>query len=120
MDATLEEIDTEFSKYGMIDQSTDGSKRIKMYMDDDGNFKGEALVIYFKKASVNIAIDMADDYWFRPGSAQKIFVKEADPSYKRHQDGKEIKMVRKDKKANERNRAELNRYLIHPLYCWPC
>lgn len=111
LDATLEEVDTEFSKYGVIDQSTDGSKRIKMYEDDNGSFKGEALVIYFKKASVAMAIKMADDYWFRPGDTQKIMVKEADMSYKRHQDGNEVKLVRKDKKANERNRAELNRKL---------
>ncbi|KAH7130654.1 nuclear mRNA splicing factor-associated protein [Dendryphion nanum] len=111
LDTKLEEIETEFSKYGVIDQGVDGSKRIKMYADEDGNFKGEALVIYFKKASVAMAINMADDYWFRPGDTQKISVKEADMSYKRHQDGKEVKLVRKDKKANERNRAELNRKL---------
>lgn len=111
LNATLQEIDDEFSKYGMIDQSPDGTKRIKMYADEDGEFKGEALIVYFKKDSVGMAVRMMDDSWFRPGEGPNIRVQEADMSYKKIQDGQEVskKLVRKDKKANERNRAEMNR-----------
>ena len=96
----------------MIDQSVDGSKRIKMYADDNGEFKGEALVIYFKKESVSMAIRMMDDSWFRPGIEDKIRVQAADLSYKKHQDAQEVKqgMVRRDRKANELNRARMNQY----------
>ena len=56
---------------------------------------------------------MMDEYYFRieDQSQGTIRVKEADFSYKKHKDGDEIasKLTRKDKKASERNRAELNR-----------
>lgn len=56
---------------------------------------------------------MMDDYWFRieDQSQGTIRVKEADFSYKRNKDGDQIasKLTRKDKKASERNRADLNR-----------
>jgi HIV Tat-specific factor 1 len=112
-DTNETEIEDEFKKYGIIDQGADGNKRIKMYKDDDGHFNGEALIVYFKKDSVDLAIRMMDEYYLRieDQSQGVIRVKEADFSYKKHKDGDEIKnqMSRKDKKASERNRAELNR-----------
>jgi HIV Tat-specific factor 1 len=110
-DATLDEIDIEFSKYGMIDQSVDGEKRIKMYTDDEGNFKGEALVVYFKKDSVAMAVKMMDDSWFRPGQGPNIRVQEADRSYKKTQDTDEVAkaLSRKQRKNHGLNRAEMNR-----------
>jgi len=101
----------------MIDQSTDGTSRIKMYADDKGDFNGEALIVYFKKDSVNMAITLQDDYPFRLGDeTSKTNVQEADMSYKKHTDGQEVKekLVRKDKKAAERHRAEMNRYVSIP------
>lgn len=59
------EIEEVFSKYGIIDQGADGNKRIKMYTDEEGKFNGEALIVYFKKDSIRLAIQMLDDYWFR-------------------------------------------------------
>ncbi|KAF3042244.1 hypothetical protein E8E11_000410 [Didymella keratinophila] len=109
------EIEEEFKKYGIIDQGADGNKRIKMYKDDEGNFNGDALIVYFKKDSVDLAIRMMDEYYFRieDQSQGVIRVKEADYSYKKNTDGEAIKnqLSRKDKKASERNRAELNRKL---------
>jgi len=84
-----------------------------MYKDDEGNFNGEALIVFFKAASIPLAIQMLDDYWFRIEEQNNgtIRVKEADFSYKRNKDADTIvsKMTRKDKKTSERNRAELNR-----------
>ncbi|KAH7080456.1 hypothetical protein BKA63DRAFT_407249 [Paraphoma chrysanthemicola] len=109
------EINEVFSKYGIIDQGADGNKRIKMYTDDEGEFNGEALIVYFKKDSIKLAIELLDDYFFRIEEQNKgtIRVKEADFSYKRNKDSEQIvsKMTRKDKKASERNRADLNRKL---------
>jgi len=114
-DTNEHEIEDTFKKYGIIDQGADGNKRIKMYKDEDGNFNGDCLIVYFKKDSVHLAIRMMDDYYFRieDQSQGTIHVKEADFSYKKHKDGDEIasKMTRKDKKTSERNRAELNRKL---------
>jgi HIV Tat-specific factor 1 len=107
------EIEEVFSKYGIIDQGADGNKRIKMYADNEGSFNGEALIVYFKKDSIDLAIQMMDDYFFRIEEQDKgkIRVKEADFSYKRNKDSEQIvsKLTRKDKKASERNRADLNR-----------
>lgn len=107
------EIHEVFKKYGMIDQGADGNRRIKMYTDEKGDFNGEALVVYFKPASITLAIQMMDDYYFRIEEQNNgtIGVKEADFSYKRNKDSDQIvsKMSRKDKKASERNRADLLR-----------
>ncbi|KAL1604459.1 hypothetical protein SLS59_003651 [Nothophoma quercina] len=114
-DTNETEIEDEFKKYGIIDQGADGNKRIKMYKDEEGNFNGDCLIVYFKKESVDLAIRMMDEYYLRieDQSQGTIRVKEADFSYKKHKDGDEIasKLTRKDKKASERNRAELNRKL---------
>ncbi|KAF3000131.1 hypothetical protein E8E13_004790 [Curvularia kusanoi] len=114
-DTNEHEIESEFKRFGIIDQGADGNKRIKMYKDEEGNFNGDCLIVYFKKDSVKMAINMMDDYYLRieDQSQGTIRVKEADFSYKKHKDGDEIasKMTRKDKKASERNRAELNRKL---------
>ncbi|PSN73048.1 U2 snRNP-associated protein Uap2 [Corynespora cassiicola Philippines] len=114
-DTTVKEIEDVFKKYGMIDQGVDGAPRIKLYRDDDGNFNGTALVVYFKKDSVDIAIRLMDDYEFRMGDRSNgtIRVQEADMSYKKTKDNDEAaaKMVRKDRKTAERNRAEMNRKL---------
>ena len=112
-DTNEEEIEETFKKYGIIDQGADGKKRIKMYLDEEGNFNGEALIVYFKKDSIDLAIKMMDEYYFRieDQSQGVIRVKEADFSYKRNKDGDDIasKLTRKDRKASERNRADLNR-----------
>ena len=106
LDTDEDEIQDAFKKYGIIDQGADGNPRIKMYADKDGNFTGEALIVYFKKQSIKIAIDMMDDYWFRVEEPErKIHVQEADTSFKRNKDGDQVvkKMTRQDRKANERN-----------------
>ena len=39
----------------------DGASRIKLYYDDEGRFKGEALVMYFKEGSVDLAVRLLDE-----------------------------------------------------------
>ncbi|KAJ5985499.1 hypothetical protein N7522_012695 [Penicillium canescens] len=68
LDATMEEINTVFKKFGLITEEIDtGKPRIKMYEDEAGNFKGDALVVYFRSESVDIAIQMLDETDFRYG-----------------------------------------------------
>jgi HIV Tat-specific factor 1 len=113
-DATFEEIAEEFGRAGgIIDIGVDEKPRIKMYTDDNGEFNGEALIVYFKADSVDLAILKMDDYSFRPGDFNNghIRVQAAEMNYKKNTDKEKIakKMDRKDRKAAERTRAELNR-----------
>lgn len=62
LDATADEIARVFSRYGVLLEDDNGKPRIKMYHDDKtGMFKGEALVVYFKPESVELAINMLDE-----------------------------------------------------------
>ncbi|CAI7631862.1 unnamed protein product [Penicillium bialowiezense] len=86
LDATKEEIRDLFAKYGVIAEEIDsGDAKIKMYHDADGNFKGEALVVYFRPESVSLAIEMLDETEFRFGVTAPggpMLVEVADYSYK--------------------------------------
>ncbi|KAL8295404.1 hypothetical protein RB597_008678 [Gaeumannomyces tritici] len=88
-DATLDEIAELFSrKCGVIAEEIDGNRpRIKMYTDADGNFKGDALIVFFKPQSVDMAIMLLDDTDFRFTSsgppAPRMRVQPADSSYKK-------------------------------------
>ena len=63
-----------------------------MYEDSEGQFKGEALVVYFRPESVDLAIQMLDDSDFRLGVVGpngKMRVQKADYSFKKQQDAPE-------------------------------
>lgn len=112
-DATFEEIEETFKKAGIIEQGVDGRSRIKMYSDENGDFSGDVLVVYFKRESIQQAILRLDGWEFRLGDQSNgvVKVQEADMSFKKVTDGEEVKktLVRKDRKAAERTRAELSR-----------
>ncbi len=89
LDATVDEVAELFSrKCGVIAEEIDsGRPRVKLYMDGDGNFKGDALIVFFKPQSVDMAIMLLDDTAFRFSSsglaAGKMRVQPADSSYKK-------------------------------------
>ncbi|KAL3962108.1 hypothetical protein ACCO45_003631 [Purpureocillium lilacinum] len=89
LDATVTEIHDLFSrKCGIIAEEIDsGAPRIKLYTDDAGQFKGDALVVFFKPPSVQMALTLLDDSDFRvlpSGKGEgRIRVQEADSSYKK-------------------------------------
>jgi HIV Tat-specific factor 1 len=115
LNATLEEIQDVFCKCGVIAEEIDsGRPRIKMYMDDEGKFKGEALVVYFRPESVNLAIQMLDDSNFRlgesgPNGPMKVQV--ADFSFKSQQDVPTTTSQRDKKKIVQRTQ-KLNRWVF--------
>ncbi|EPE03698.1 splicing factor u2af-associated protein 2 [Ophiostoma piceae UAMH 11346] len=89
-DATVDEVAELFSrKCGVIAEEIDsGRPRIKMYADSDGQFKGDALIVFFKPQSVEMAIMLLDDTEFRfeptPGEQpRRMHVQAADSSYKK-------------------------------------
>ncbi|PWN47371.1 hypothetical protein IE53DRAFT_390490, partial [Violaceomyces palustris] len=62
LDCTASEIASVFSRYGLLLEDDEGRPRIKLYHDQaTGAFKGEALVVYFKPESVQLAINLLDD-----------------------------------------------------------
>lgn len=99
----------------MIAEEIDsGRPRIKMYEDGQGQFKGDALIVYFRPESVNLAVQMLDDSDFRPGERGpdgKMRVQVADYSYKRQTEAPEKtksnkrdqqKIIKKTQKMNSR------------------
>lgn len=114
LDVEFDEIRDVFSKCGVIAEEIDsGRPRIKMYMDDDGNFKGEALVVYFRPESVNLAIQMLDETEFRlgaPGPLGPMKVQAADFSFKSQQDAPPKTNMRDKKKIIARTQR-LNKYV---------
>ncbi|KAL1961955.1 hypothetical protein VTN77DRAFT_736 [Rasamsonia byssochlamydoides] len=114
LDATFEEIRDVFCKCGVIAEEIDsGRPRIKMYTDEQGNFKGEALVVYFRPESVNLAIQMLDETDFRLGVAGPqgpMRVQAADFSFKSQQEAP-AKTSARDKKKIIRKTQKLNNKL---------
>ncbi|KAF4984178.1 hypothetical protein FZEAL_576 [Fusarium zealandicum] len=88
-DTTIEEVHELFSrKCGVVAEEIDsGAPRIKLYADLEGNFKGDALVVFFKPQSVEMAIMLLDDTDFRitaSGTREgRIRVQAAESSYKK-------------------------------------
>lgn len=123
LDATKEEIEEVFSRYGLIAESIDTEdKRVKMYTDDDGNFTGEALVIYYRPESVQLAINMLDDtdFNFRQGPNGKMKVQEADVSFKKHkaEDEGEKKEPKKQSRVDKETKQRYEKRQAQKLADW--
>lgn len=86
-DATIEEVHELFSrKCGVIAEEIDSGKpRIKLYTNEAGDFKGDALIVFFKAPSVDIAITLLDDTELRYGDKTRMKIQAADSSYKKVQ-----------------------------------
>lgn len=112
LDATFAEIRDLFSKCGVIAEEIDsGRERIKMYTDDNGAFKGEALVVYFRPESVNLAIQMLDDSDFRlgqTGPTGAMRVQAADFSFKSQREAP-VQSNNRDKRKIIARTQKLNR-----------
>jgi HIV Tat-specific factor 1 len=82
LDANIDEIHDVFKKYGIIEEDIHTNlPKIRMYADDEGTFKGEAKVIYFKPQSVSLAITMLDGTDFRKPGDGDLHVELVDDSY---------------------------------------
>jgi HIV Tat-specific factor 1 len=114
LNATVDEVHDVFCKCGVIAEEIDsGRPRIKMYTNEKGNFKGDALVVYFRPESVNLAVQMLDDSDFRLGETGpqgKMRVQPADFSFKAQQEAP-VKTNIKDKKKIMRKTQKLNRFV---------
>ncbi|KAK4997667.1 hypothetical protein LTR66_002966 [Elasticomyces elasticus] len=99
-DVTVDEVHRAFSRCGVIAENIDeGGHRIKLYMDDEKRFKGDALI-----ESIQLAIDLLDDSDFRLGQPHPkgpMRVQEADNSYKKQKD------VPADRKPNTKDKKKI-------------
>lgn len=68
--ATISQISSAFKVAGLILEDPNGDPRIKLYKKEDGTPKGEALVIYLKEESVELAIRLLDETELVPGAGE--------------------------------------------------
>ncbi|RDX55173.1 hypothetical protein OH76DRAFT_872453 [Lentinus brumalis] len=88
-DTDADEIIARFGKFGIIEEDDAGDPKVKLYARDDGTFSGDALVVYFKEESVELAITMLDDAELRVGDpATRMRVQRAQFSHK-HEGGEQ-------------------------------
>ena len=117
-DVDVEEVASVFSKCGMIAENMESKQpRIKLYIDDHGRFKGDALIVYFRAESVNLAVQMLDDTDLRPGSsgpAGRMRVAAADFSYKTQKEAP-AKQTDREKQKIIKKTQKLNRYVASRL-----
>lgn len=60
LDITMDELTEFFNKCGLIARDEKGKDRIKLYKDSNGQPKGDALCIYIKVESVDLALKILD------------------------------------------------------------
>ena len=119
LDVSVQEVSGVFSRCGVIAEEIDrGKPRIKLYTNDNDNFKGDALILYFRAESVDLAIQMLDDTDFRlgqsaPGGRMKVAA--ADFSYKTQKDAP-AKSNNKDKKKIIKKTQKLNKCVSNHGY----
>lgn len=111
---TVEELAEVFSrKCGVIAEEIDSGKpRIKLYTDNNGHFKGDALIVFFKPPSVDMAIMLLDDTDFRigeMGSSGKMRVQAADSSYKKvqHAEGEDAAADKERQKTGIKDKQKI-------------
>ncbi|KAJ1923378.1 hypothetical protein IWQ60_005930 [Tieghemiomyces parasiticus] len=78
-DVTVDELKATFSRFGLIMEDFETKRpKIKLYTNEDGTPKGDALITYFKPESVPLAINLMDDAPLRPGGGDILRVSEAE------------------------------------------
>jgi HIV Tat-specific factor 1 len=120
-DATFDEVVERFSKCGLIEEDNEGEPKVKMYAREDGTFSGEALVVYFKEDSVNLAINILDDAELRLGEpSSRMSVQRAEFGHKNDNAGGEAKPRKVvDRKRTTKRIGKMQKYVLCPYhYDW--
>lgn len=100
-DVTVDELKEHFCKVGVImDDMFTGGPRIKIYEDEDGNPKGDALIVYLCEPSVRLAIDILDESQLRPG----VVIRVSQARQKEQEEGEERKELEGDAEHQAKQR----------------
>lgn len=117
-DVTLDELQEHFSKVGVImDDMFKGGPRIKIYENEDGTPKGDALIVYLCEPSVQLAIDILDESQLRPGLVIRVSParqkqheeEEAAAAARRSEEEPAAKQRKVDKETWKRQMREMKR-----------
>jgi HIV Tat-specific factor 1 len=83
LDAQADEVAARFGRFGLIMEDDEGKPKVKLYRSEDGTFNGEALVVYYKEESVDLAVTLLDDAELRLGeSGTRMKVQRAEYGHK--------------------------------------
>ncbi|KAI0332351.1 hypothetical protein GY45DRAFT_1352820 [Cubamyces sp. BRFM 1775] len=115
-DTDMDEVASRFGKFGLIEEDDEGNPKVKLYARDDGTFSGDALVVYFKEESVDLAITMLDDAELRlgePNSRMRVQRAEFSHKHEKGEGGGEAKPRRtmEDKKRATRRIGKMQKKL---------
>ncbi|GBE81197.1 hypothetical protein BKA93DRAFT_814173 [Sparassis latifolia] len=106
LDTEADELVECFSRFGLIEEDDDGHPKVKMYAREDGTFSGEALVVYFKEDSVNLAVSLLDDTELRIGNAStRMKVQRAEFGHKHEKGAAEGGEAKPRKTVTDKKRA---------------
>ncbi|AQZ11446.1 CUS2 (YNL286W) [Zygosaccharomyces parabailii] len=104
---TEDQLIKEFSKFGAIMKDQFSKFRCKLYKDDNGDLKGDALIVYVRHESVPLAIEMMNGYKLN-GSEIKVEVAQFENRKRSLQDGEEnrsYKLAKKQDSEGEKNQS---------------
>eukprot|EP00698_Gefionella_okellyi_P007176 TRINITY_DN1743_c0_g1_i1.p1 TRINITY_DN1743_c0_g1~~TRINITY_DN1743_c0_g1_i1.p1 ORF type:complete len:314 (-),score=63.68 TRINITY_DN1743_c0_g1_i1:643-1527(-) len=106
-DVTIEELNECFTRYGgLIRPDFETQKpKIKVYRNDSGEAKGDALICFVRHESVQQAVNLTDGMELRPGFPLKV------EAAKFEQRGNYVKKVKKPKHVVARERKLLEQQL---------
>lgn len=86
----------------------EGNPKIKLYTDESGAFKGDALVSYFKGESVDLAVTLFDDTELEMGSGEgNIHVSKAEYKNKPSRDEQQEEKRAKEADSKQSKPADL-------------
>jgi len=107
---TAKDEDVEYDTDTGLKKRRPENMRVKLYREEDGTLKGDALITYFSANSIPTAIMLFDDRFFQDEDKGqgKMSVKLADPSYKKNRDGPTF-INPKDKKLAQRKVEEMKK-----------
>lgn len=111
-DIAIDELVLYFSKCGIImDEIMTGKPRIKLYSDEEGNPKGDALIVYLREESVTLALNILDESEIRPG--HKIRVQEASFNKNSSNDTTTAAATATGEQETKRNRVDKETWKKH-------
>ena len=89
-DTGADELAARFGRFGLLEEDDGGRAKVKLYAREDGAFSGDALVVYFRAESVELAVAMLDDAELRVGEpATRMRVQRAEFGHKHEAGGGE-------------------------------